>query len=79
MGRQTGDHRVLMPGWRIVRAEPVNIEKRGSADFRWDSAVPPSGSDNPYVKMHLWAEAGARILVRYRVRIERPQGTDPYY
>jgi hypothetical protein len=69
----------LKNGWRIVRVDPVNIQQRGGqTDWRYDSALPAAGSDNPYMRFHLWAENGAFVDVQIKVTIQGPTGTDPY-
>lgn len=68
----------LKNGWRIVRAEPIDVTREGTADFSWASSLPTAGSDNPYVKIRLWANVSGRVKLRYKVTIDGPQGTDPY-
>jgi hypothetical protein len=68
----------LKNGWKVVRAEASKIYKTGEGDLRWDSEMPSAGSDNPFVKIHLWANPGGYIGVTYKVTIQGPTGTDPY-
>ncbi len=68
----------LKNGWTVVRAEASKITKTGEADLRWDSELPSAGSNNPFVKIHLWANSGGFILVTYKVTIQGPRGTEPY-
>ncbi len=69
----------LKNGWKIVRVDPMNIQQRGGpTDWRYDSTLPGAGSDNPYMRFHLWAEHGALMGVEIKVTIQGPTGTDPY-
>jgi hypothetical protein len=69
----------LKNGWKIVRVDPINIQQfGGSTDWRFDSALPAPGSDNPYTRLHLWAVWDAFVSVSIKVTIQGPAGTDPY-
>lgn len=71
----------LKNGWKIKSYEvkgPTRIGGNRQSDWSWISTPPSAGSTNPYVKWHLWANAGAEITVRIKITIEGPEGTDPY-
>ena len=62
-----------------MRVDTINIQQQGgSTDWRYDSTLPAAGSDNPYMRFHLWAENGALVGVEIKVTIQGPTGTDPY-
>ena len=67
----------LKNGWKIksVDTDPHMV----NGDWQWLSK-PEEGSrsDNPYMKMRIWANAVGYALVYVKVTIEGPEGTDPY-
>jgi hypothetical protein len=50
---------------------------RSNDDFALNTP-PTIGSDNPFMKAHLWAEPGCYLAAHVKVFIRGPSGTDPY-
>lgn len=68
----------LKSGWKI---KSVNIVDQAPSDNNsgWQWANKPAvGSNNPYSKMSVHANANGRTYVVVQVMIEGPAGTDPY-
>jgi hypothetical protein len=66
----------LKHGWKVKSLELLQEQKR-NGDWQWRER-PAIGSDNPAMRMHLWANADGMVHVIARVTIEGPAGTDPY-
>jgi hypothetical protein len=69
----------LKNGWRVKSfdiglATPANPSYQ---DYQWRKP-PTVGSDDPSLRMHLWANAGGWIRVTVKIEIEGPAGTNPY-
>jgi len=64
----------LKNGWTV---KSFGVSDDGKVNAGWSWTVKPSGN-NPYLKMHLWANAHAAITVFVKVWIEGPEGTNPY-
>jgi hypothetical protein len=66
----------LKNGWKVKSVEMAELVKR-SGDWGWDTR-PAVGSNNPYMKMHMWATTGGQVSLNVKIWIEGPQGTNPY-
>src|SRR5207253_2091105 len=69
----------LKNGWKIKSVEVLPREDfpKSGGDFV-SGGKPVIGSDNPFMKFSIWADAGGRKEVIVAVRIEGPECTDPY-
>lgn len=66
----------LKNGWRILRvSESISKTSRSGADW---VAKPTPGSTSPYMKVHLWADAGNDVTMSVTVSIIGPSTMDPY-
>ncbi len=69
----------LKNGWKI---KSFAVEKKYGENPRkgwgWLSAAPVVGSTNPYFKVRLWAEKLEHMSIGVKIRIEGPEGTNPY-
>jgi CARDB len=72
------DNLVLRNGWRVKDVKVVELSRYGTADWRFVSAPPATGSDRPRSAFSVWANTGGAIEVVLRVDIEGPRGTNPY-
>lgn len=64
----------LKHGWTIKSVDLFF----GTGEWRWETR-PQEGSDNPYMKMRIWANAGGHVAAVIRVKIAGPAGTNPYH
>jgi hypothetical protein len=64
----------------IIRQSSTRWTPRGNVETSGFELTtrPVIGSNNPYMKAHIWADPGAFIGVGVRVTIEGPEETDPY-
>ncbi|HQQ77902.1 MAG TPA: hypothetical protein PLB01_11140 [Thermoanaerobaculia bacterium] len=67
----------LKNGWRVKDYSIGENIHGGNADWQWRQ-VPAKGTDDPSMKMHVWASANGRAKVHVKVTIEGPAGTNPY-
>lgn len=68
----------LKNGWKVKEYAIFAVEKsRRGADWQWRQ-TPSKGTDNPSMRMHVFAQANTEVKVRVRVEIEGPAGTNPY-
>lgn len=68
----------LKNGWKIKSIDTSEEGGKTLADWNWTTR-PVEGSNNPYMKMHLWSNPGGSVWVQVKVTIEGPAGTDPYH
>lgn len=66
----------LKNGWK-VREFAFGEILRQAADWQWRK-TPSNGTDDPSMRMHIWANPGGRLGVPVKVVIEGPAGTNPY-
>jgi hypothetical protein len=66
----------LKNGWTVKEFGFGEI-LREAGDWQWRK-TPSKGTDDPSMRMHIWANVGGRIGVPVKVIIEGPAGTDPY-
>ncbi|MCM3876142.1 MAG: hypothetical protein NEA02_06950, partial [Thermoanaerobaculia bacterium] len=66
----------LKNGWRVKNFE-ISSGKAGNADWQWRQ-TPTKGSDDPYMRMHVFTSPFGRVWAQVKVTIEGPAGTDPY-
>ena len=67
----------LKNGWKVKSYDVVAVQKSGGADWNW-SRNPVVGTDDPFSKVHLWADANGIIRLCVKIEIEGPAGTNPY-
>jgi hypothetical protein len=67
----------LKHGWRVKDYAIGRNEKSGQADWQWRQ-TPSKGTDDPSMRMHVFASPLAWIKVQVKVEIEGPAGTNPY-
>ena len=68
----------LKNGWRVKSYEMVGVVKPSEgADWQWRK-TPSVGTDDPSMKMHVWANVRQDVCNTVKVTIEGPAGTNPY-
>jgi hypothetical protein len=68
----------LKNGWKVKEFAIFGVEKsRHGADWQWRQ-TPAKGTDDPSMRMHVFAEPNTHVKVRVKVEIEGPTGTNPY-
>ncbi len=67
----------LKNGWKIKDYSIGENLHGESSDWHWRQ-VPTKGTDDPSMRVHLWAGANAEVNVQVMVTIEGPAGTNPY-
>jgi hypothetical protein len=67
----------LKNGWKVRDYSIGENIHGGNADWQWRQ-VPAKGTDDPSMRMHVWASANGRAMVHVKVTIEGPAGTNPY-
>ena len=66
----------LKNGW-VVKDYRAMYKEQGNGGF--SLLTPPViGSNNPYMKAHVWANPLGKVLLVLHVTIEGPKGTNPY-
>ncbi len=66
----------LKNGWTVKQVDLLQ-ERKSNGDWQWRTR-PSIGSDNPEIRMHLWAGANGMVHVIANITIEGPAGTNPY-
>lgn len=67
----------LKNGWKVKDYSIGENVHGGNSDWQWRQA-PAKGTDDPSMKMHIWASANGKVKVQAKVTIEGPAGTNPY-
>ena len=67
----------LKNGWKVKEYSIGRNDKSGQADWQWRQ-TPVKGSDDPSMRMHVFASPGGTVRVQVKVEIEGPAGTNPY-
>ena len=68
----------LKNGWVVKDYRPVynNVQYNGECKLLTPPAI---GSNNPYMKAHVWVNATGNVALTLQVTIEGPKGTNPYH
>lgn len=68
----------LKNGWKVKDYAIGAVEKGGDgADWQWRQ-TPSKGTDDPSMRMHVFASPLGNVKVQVKVEIEGPRGTNPY-
>jgi hypothetical protein len=67
----------LKNGWKVKSIEVKRAPDNSSGDWRWDRR-PTEGTDDPSMRVHIWANQFGSQRIGVRVVIEGAEGTSPY-
>lgn len=67
----------LKNGWKVKDFAVVQDFHGASSDWQWRK-TPSKGTDDPSMKMHVYAGPNVYVKVHVQVTIEGPAGTNPY-
>ncbi len=68
----------LKNGWKVKDYAIGAVEKGGDeCDWQWRQ-TPSKGTDDPSMRMHVFASPFGNVKVQVKVEIEGPRGTNPY-